>query len=126
MIDARELRIGNLIKSFSENPVTVDIFILKMIDNGAHDNWYNPIPLAEQWLLKFGFETADAEMDFMEFEKNNVSICNRGGLNGMKDNPFYYEIGDTFIEKEIKFVHQLQNLYFALTGKELTYVEHSF
>jgi len=40
----------------------------------------------------------------------------------------HYEVGEFIfygkhnsIEKPIKYVHQLQNLYFALTGEELTF-----
>ena len=52
---------------------------------------FRPIPLTEEWLLKFGFErTYNSQFRY-----------------------FGHYI-------KIKYVHELQNLYFALTGQELT------
>ena len=61
-----------------------------------------PIPLTEEWLLKFGFR-----------ESNKYLFKYKLGLKKRGDNYFYDNIS-------IKHVHQLQNLYFALTGEELT------
>ena len=75
-----------------------------------------PIPLTPEWLERFGFycpfvggvyESITRSMD-MRFRIHKVS-------------------GDLFIignyessARPIQYVHQLQNLYFALTGEELT------
>lgn len=128
MIQAKELRIGNLISVKDENDVwnpkeatTRDIFNLL----SAHDivkACYEPIPITEELLLKFGFE--------------KVSVA---GWVSMGEN--YYRIGEFVIETKerlgfsyewhkkfkdsakyvtvFKYVHELQNLHFALTGKEL-------
>jgi hypothetical protein len=75
-----------------------------------------PIPLTEEWLLKFGFEIDDSEWfkddDEIVYQKTykDYSICvsNKGVVyNGV-------------YSQKIKHVHSLQNLYFALTGEELT------
>jgi hypothetical protein len=72
---------------------------------------YTPIPLTEQWLIDFGFEN----VSLGEWEKENILLDNE-----------YTDKGIWNIVEEsqcltinVKHVHQLQNLYFALTGKEL-------
>lgn len=111
-IKARELRIGNCINNTSGQPFQVYATCLvtlaqyeadKKIDLG-----YNPIPLTEEWLLKFGFEKFTTKDVYPTFA-NNIFNWNNGIL---------YLIGYGFMN-HCKYVHQLQNLYFALTGEEL-------
>lgn len=69
-----------------------------------------PIPLTEEWLIKFGFEQSEGWDDFEYFKLNGIEFTDVS--------PNGYEL----CEMEqccIKEVHQLQNLYFALTGEEL-------
>lgn len=70
------------------------------------------IPLTEEWLLKFGFVSPGY------YEDNEIYRINEDDIWIMRnENGFYlYE----YVETKIKYIHQLQNLYFALTGKELT------
>ena len=70
-----------------------------------------PIPLTKEWLLKLGIQYSDFEGLFQiggyDIDAKDGSYCH-----------FYFnEYGDWY--KEIEYVHQLQNLYFALTGEEL-------
>jgi hypothetical protein len=75
-----------------------------------------PIPLTEEWLLKFGFVIGSLKnCYFKAWGKNGVeSIVYEYHYKG----GFEYELG-THTFKVIEYVHQLQNLYFALTGNEL-------
>lgn len=71
------------------------------------DDFPKPIPLTEEWLKKFGFKRT----------------LNTWKIDGLKIYG-YNDIGyNTFMSLEnkiaIKYVHQLQNLCFALTGEEL-------
>ena len=66
-----------------------------------------PIPITEEWLIKFGFEKRTP--DGYYFDKGRMSI-------NLPD--VYYKINFTLVK--IYYIHQLQNLYFALTNKELT------
>lgn len=71
----------------------------------------SPIPLSEDILLKLGFEYATNH----DFVKSNLFLTDFGGK--------YYRAflgGSQRITKEFTSVHQLQNLYFALTNEELT------
>lgn len=66
---------------------------------------FKPLPLTDKWLIKLGFKP---------FGKDWV-------LNGII---IHTRKRGYVINKKvqiIKFVHQLQNIYFALTGEELTY-----
>lgn len=95
---------------------------------------YEPIPLTEEWLLKFGFEFYDYELDDEEdVEENETGIYKSYRLN--KSKFLYYAVfinSDNTIDfcvkprwcdyvalNFIQYVHQLQNLYFALTNTEL-------
>jgi hypothetical protein len=69
-----------------------------------------PIPLTEEWLLKFGFHLDS----YKNFELNNINI------NRLNFKLTIFEDDDWYdIPIKTKYVHQLQNLYFALTGEEL-------
>ena len=65
-----------------------------------------PIPLTEEWLIKMGFITD--KLNGFDHYKGDFEICL----------PNYFMWKDSLLNS-IKHVHQLQNLYFALTSKEL-------
>ena len=79
--------------------------------------WCNPIPLTEEWLLKFGFEKT-----LNQYKK--LTLSNKIGCDNIPfiilflDNQYQYD--DLRFRTNIEYVHQLQNLFFALTGEELT------
>ena len=119
---ANELRLMNYVYQEDEIVVVYDI--------SKNDNdWYRvnglrceenyvsaikPIPLTEEWLLKFGFkryENGDANLGRC-YSSPNVSLLMWYGQD-RADVSFWQ--GDGF-----KYVNQLQNIYFALTNKELT------
>jgi len=81
-----------------------------------------PILLTEEWLVKFGFKkvrenTKHFKVDFFHYENDDCWIYLI--LDG-----FELELNTSDerhnLDRTYKYVHQLQNLYFALTGKELT------
>jgi hypothetical protein len=114
---ASELRIGNLIKGKSpekkvyEEPVELNEYYFLLFLNNMMD--VEPIPLTEEWLLKFGFEKTEWD-NFNSYRliigNNDYAIVLYSDGN--------CEVGD-IITCKIEYVHQLQNLYFALTGEEL-------
>ena len=130
MIEARELRINNLI-SHNGLICTVEIINgeLDQIDFLGYDDFYysdktenlEPIPLTEEWLLKFGFEKiystkVRSVFDFSEDLRFGY-LDNFGFSNTSSGVTF---IGNKF--EHIKYVHQLQNLYFALKLEELNII----
>lgn len=74
----------------------------------------NPIPLTEEWLLKFGFkkEKNVNENTYPDFRKRSVELLTN--VNG------FYVLNRNEGFTDIHYLHQLQNLYYALTGEELT------
>ena len=88
-----------------------------------------PIPLTEEWLLKFGFNK-------VVYESTNDDFCDEICYELEYKREFFMSYADDFslalfVDKKTHqeelgicidayHVHQLQNLYFALTGEELT------
>ena len=120
-MNANELRLNNFI--FDDNGDTTKVFSLSgygcpEINDDQVSNRYKPIPLTEEWLVKFGFEK--------DIETKSWSI-----LTSLEKFDYLFEISNKyqhyfqpdFARIDIKYVHQLQNLYFALTGEELTLKE---
>lgn len=64
------------------------------------------ITLTEEWLIKFGFKKTNKSYHMYENSAWQT-------IRNMRKDEFFYK------GTHIKYVHQLQNLYFALTGKEL-------
>lgn len=103
MIDSKELRIGNLVL-FSSNSTIFKVtgvseYGIDVEDEVEetymeYDN-FEPMPITEEWLLKIN----------CDFE---IKLDKKGGIILFQS---YYH--------HINHLHQLQNLYFALTGNEL-------
>lgn len=127
---ANELRIGNYvdllgnfvkIECISKLPMRDSMYWLKCIDYvDTKIIHFKPIPLTEEWLVKLGFSEKDHEhIDYIPETyfsiKSEIGIMN---INSCFE--FTLDYGGEFSSSKIKYVHQLQNLYFALTGEELT------
>jgi hypothetical protein len=74
---------------------------------------FKPIPLTEEWLLKLGLE----KIGIWTFSLNLVGNLDLIYYSGEKGWSIGLKSYSDF--SNLKYVHQLQNLYFALTGKEL-------
>ena len=89
------------------------VFWIKTIESKIDSKSFHfkPIPITEEWLLKLGF-----------FKYNNAYVLEKPNENIMN---FKFSIWSDFTYNssefpvELKYVHQLQNLYFALTGTHL-------
>lgn len=117
---ANELRIGNLV--YYKN--TKDLAKVELIHNKHFDcrdeygsftpnGNYAPIPLSEEILLKCGFEEWEKERLHIPIPLGN--LCFTKGLNGVSLLGYQNKI----LGNVVRELHQLQNLYFALTGQEL-------
>ena len=112
---AQDLRIGNKI-FYRNKAITVNWQELKWIQEG--NNNFQPIPLTEEILLKCGFE----------FVRNNDEPFYQLIKNGIVFNSDYLSVEDSIdcvistVNSLVKFkyLHQLQNIFFALTNEELT------
>ena len=121
---ATELRIGNYYQYASDRGITYtqvqeikrNQFGLLSDFDGTNFEICKPIVLTDEWLLRFGFKYSLKLDDFMFKDQNDVfeiQPYKKGFLNLV----IWH---DNEILQEIKYVHQLQNLYFALTGEELS------
>ncbi len=113
------LRIGNMVyvldEDFAKTSLKVDLNDLCNID--CNPELYEPIPLDDEWLIKLGFKRSSEKLIYLSmpqikseihFEKHaygNVIIL-------------HSNVG-MFIPNDIEYIHELQNLFFAITGEEL-------
>ncbi|MCE4064347.1 hypothetical protein LXM63_04520 [Chryseobacterium gleum] len=116
-MEAKDLRIGNF-ANHSELGIVEVIAVGKeyihCIFNGEtfYENIgrFSEIPLTNEWLINLGYDTdCDISENPMHFRKDGHIIW--------KPSSIFY---DDLYRIELKYVHQLQNLFFALKGKELT------
>jgi hypothetical protein len=124
-MEAKNLRIGNWVQD--EHGIAQYVYRLwkggaelAEDENGVDDLDYTEdeifgIPINEEWLLKFGFKdiSNSVERRFIKDNFNWYSSSNEvvveldNGLNG-------YDLWT-----DCKHIHELQNLFFAITGTEL-------
>jgi len=122
---AAELRIGNYINISKE---VCKMQLVNFADIHYTDSFenYEPIPLTEEWLLKFGFEKGNhnwfrlyfnydnlADSDCFTYNINSKMLCLESFYGGEKKGSIQ------LLSLNEKYVHQLQNLYYCLCGEEL-------
>jgi hypothetical protein len=115
IMKASELRIGNLVKykHLSESSSISAFDISQISDDNSN---VEPIRLTEEWLLKFGFKK-DLENDlYLESTSTSFFVWQNKRVE-LLDNK------NNICISHCKYVHQLQNLYLALTGEELILIE---
>lgn len=120
---ANELMIGNYLFKHGEVVKIVEIGIKHKGDTNYYlrsenDNcgyWidqFKPIPLTEEILLKCGFEKReDGDYNLFKYSEVDIIICN--------DFSSWQCDGINFSVNCIKYLHQLQNLYWCLLEEEL-------
>jgi hypothetical protein len=121
MIQANELRLGNWLTNFVGDDFQVtQIPISPMFPSPT------PIPISEEWLLRFGFEKSYETHDELYYRKEGFrNLADYGGQNIVISKTtanHYLECGYYVNVIDCCYVHSLQNLYFALTGEELTLI----
>jgi len=143
-MDARELRLGNLVivnnekshPNIKDKPLVVTGIAWRECDsfpNSTHsievynkenymaysqfNEFIEPIPLTEEWLIRMGFKYNNLGAEFGGFQHEKL------GMSLFYEDACYIhdshegQSGGIFVN--IKSVHSLQNLYYSLTGQEL-------
>lgn len=121
---SNELRLGNWIKYMNRYSIVSADTVKNLYDwekkpaTQRHDVIHNPIPITYEILVSIGF---------IDYAKNGMGC--RIAVNSADELFFYtpdrsirYQtIGSGFARElsHIKYLHDLQNLYYSLTGKEL-------
>ncbi len=116
-MEIEKLRLGNIVEQGYISTIQyqdgyMGCYIHKHCYDSSCGDWYKskditPIELNEEWLVKFGAK----KLDYKQYNLNGLIIQKK--KNG------YMTWVNNNLPVEIKHVHRLQNLYFALTGEEL-------
>lgn len=121
-LKAKDLRIGNyVIFNTNDKPFQITpagLLELSQIEGKPNPYFYDPVLLNVDWLMRFGGKPLEngywisvtnlkAELHFEVF--NNTSEI----VTTIKS-----QFSDLILDR-IKYVHELQNLYFSLTKSEL-------
>lgn len=124
-----ELRVGNFVVPVKNEVVNFHTVVLGVLSKGIYipyngvPTWFNeiefnPIPLSNEWMKKF------------EFERPSEGVFKLGKILVIETTKGTFQLylkglDSDFVTQEIDFnlniehVHQLQNICFALTGREL-------
>lgn len=158
-ISAQELRLGNIVdtvnhgngkRSPNKTPYIVEAIGSSIVElchiDCDRDKYHRflvkaisdiePIPLTEEWLLKFGFEKGkhawfskkyftdcDEYAEVMKIDYN-ISSKRLAIYDAIEETDMVNILSHPiYTGKKVLYIHQLQNLFFALTGEELTIKE---
>lgn len=144
MLKATELRIGNYLqdtdgsvtKCIGISPKEPKVYVECENKNAIFYIPFDrikPVPLTEEWLLKLGFVKEEDLGDMIYFNLRDKScksigygVClNHDDIefykfrNGFKNPDTIETTNLIYDEPFLQYVHQLQNLMYALTGEEL-------
>jgi len=111
-MDVKELRVGNWINEYGAE---IEVAYLSWDDKSEG---CSGIPLTEEWLLKFGFVKEELTIDGNSSYKKVFYFLGTNKEDFVEG--LYWDNDEMTGYEHVKHVHTLQNLYFALTGEELT------
>ena len=110
-----ELRIGNLVElTFDNETEIVDVKVIDLVQN--YVRLAKPIPLTEEWLLKFGFENKNGKFLINIDDRFKVCVAVRIDKWYLYNDDFDSECN---IICKVEAVHRLQNLFFDIWNIEL-------
>ncbi len=125
-LKATEFRIGNLVNYLIIDELDKrkqwyevseidhdDLYVLGIKDEMNQD--YQPIQITEKWLLNFGFLIVETNKCVEAFRENF-----RYSIQQVNNSEQWFWCDGKNVITNLKYIHQLQNLYFAITGEELT------
>lgn len=124
---ANELRIGNYVYDVNEKVSRVEQIgredisrhpTLSSKSGFLYTSDILPIPLTEEWLLRFGFVQGFLS-DPQEFNVLSAYKNGKFDILKFKDEEVFFYVDHSGNRTCIKSLHQLQNLYFALNADEL-------
>jgi len=127
-MEKNQLRIGNILNYQLEEstlvPTRIDWQDLKQLteDPKGFNLVHKPIPITEEWLLRFGFERMITQEDsFLLCLDEVFSLDSKDLIYNIKNNCVYINNSFDILEPltTIEFVHQMQNIVFVIANKEL-------
>lgn len=134
---ASELRIGNIIKDDRKAKEWrfVTHRVISDLASNPDVDLYHAIPLTEEWLIKWGFEVIEHLVTGPNYQIpiGRDRFISVSGLGGGNEFVFLSDerggsVNDVVVLRNFDYdgrtyVHHMQNLFHALTGKELTIKE---
>jgi len=139
MIQPNELRIGNWFQQDASNNNTISRFFtvdeikrygvrstyIRQDTNQPHTSLFSldsihPIPLTPEILEKCGLKNGNSELDRNVFYSTNKHLA-QFSVNISGSFGIYVGVFIALRSVHLEYLHQLQNLYFALTNTELNY-----
>lgn len=110
-MEANELRIGNYFIGYSNHLQQWELASFGLLIEGIEVDEIirGFVPLTEEWLVKIGYEKMPSGT-YLQPNSGNFIWFEQG---------LKCSIAGEYYPENIKYVHQLQNLHFALTGEEL-------
>lgn len=127
MIKAEELRIGNRVWGISDRVEIISELQRDKLETVFRGYMYNycvyediaPIELCEEWLVKAGFEKIGDDCYF-SYRLSINTVDELAWYNVDKFIRYQTKRSGFTRPFQAKYLHQLQNLYYALTNTELT------
>ena len=134
-METTELRIGNLVSIFDivyevRGMLSYGIYSKKLMCDNAQEDFEHikniqPIPLTSHWLLKLGFHKSknpngDDCYHILNDDGFSVDFTVEHWTNPDINIKYHNHFHIFAVRRKIKYVHELQNLYFWKEGKELT------
>ena len=104
------LQVGNEEDQYRSTVLTYTSRVVEIVEEIEYQN-LSPIPLTDQVLKNCGFRNFIRDEWILSFNRSHADfVFNHDGLQMTEPAAF---------RKPIKYLHQLQNVIFALTGEEL-------
>lgn len=130
---AQDLRIGNWFIDHEADPQTSIYWQVESIErvssnpNQKHlgvrfrngSCWSSisiiePIPLTEEWLVKFGFQ-----LEHKEGNQGSFRVYRKAELVYNSSHKAFWYNGRILENAPLDYIHQIQNLFYCLCGEEL-------
>ena len=117
-MEAKNYRIGNIVRSKingiskveqTGSSINPEYIGGRSLEGNYWENSYLPVEITEQWLIDLGFRK-DEETNYRWFMEDWLAY-------DLDDNCI--RISDSWEFGKRRYVHELQNLFFAITGREL-------
>jgi len=122
-VNNKELRLHNLVRNKNTNTVEFitaiqNTEVLETNEIGYTIEEFEPIEINEDWIIKAGFK----KVEYKDKYWYKLQIPNEFDLHLTSDNYINNEWRVNVVDWNIncKYLHQLQNLYYTLSGQELT------
>lgn len=113
-----DLRIGNFVTHPEDWLTEIQLGDFELIHIGVRSiSEYSGFVINEEWMHKFGFYCSEGvcELNIEDNGYYNGFTLKWSAFNGL----WLYPNEGSICLHHVKFIHQLQNLYFSLSEKEL-------